>query len=67
MELGATEIKAIAAVIEALEALPATIKVRGVRFDVQQRYGYETLAKVRLMGARSRYDRSIAVTDVSPA
>lgn len=65
VQLDADDIKAIAVVIEALEALPNTIKVRGVRFDVVYQYGRALRARVRLTGSRSSYSSTISVSDVS--
>lgn len=65
VQLDANDIKAIASVIEALEALPDTIKIRGVRFDVRHRYNrHITEARVRLTGARSTWSKSIHVSAV---
>lgn len=64
VQLDANDIKSIALVIEALEALPNTIKVRGVRFDVKERYGGDILARVRLTGSRSSWSSEIKVSGV---
>lgn len=65
MELDAEQIQAIARVLNALADLGPCVKIRGVTFDVQTRYGHETKARVRLTGARSCWSTSIRVTKIA--